>query len=197
MVETMKRRSALASVYVAGRFGASIDAPGTTIQERRNLILVHVDGRADGAESALGLAETLGFTLPKAGHSAAAGDTRVLWMGPGRWLVTAADTEHGALANKIANRIPAAAVNDVSSSRTVLRLYGPRVRDVLAAGCPMDLHPTKWAPAACATTILDHFTVTIDCIDTDSFDVYIARGFAASFYEWLMETAQEFGVRVV
>ena len=190
MVETMKRRSALASVYVAGRFGVDTDVPGTTFQERPNLTLVHVDCGDAVAESALG------FTLPTAGLSKADGNTRALWMGPGRWLIVATDTTYGALADKITSRLPDAAVNDVSSSRTVLRLSGPKVRDVLAAGCPIDLHPTKWTPGACATTIFGHFTVTLDCIDTESFDIYIARGFAMSFYEWLMEAAKEFGVEV-
>ena len=34
-----------------------------------------------------------------------------------------------------------AAVSDQSDSRLVLRLSGPRVRDVLAKGVPLDLHP--------------------------------------------------------
>ncbi len=191
MVETLKRRSALASVYVKGRFGADTNVPGMTVHERTDLTLVHIDGGNDDVKN------PQGFTLPTPGHSAAGTDTRALWMGPGRWLVIANDGAYGALAQKITERIPAAAINDVSSSRTVLRLTGPKVRDVLAAGCPIDLHTAKWTSGVCATTILDHFTVTIDCIDAASFDVYVARGFALSFYEWLMEAGEEFGVEVV
>jgi len=196
VVETLKRRSALTSVYVKGRYGANQDMPGTTVEERGKLTLVHDEYAADDPESALGLADVLGFALPKAGHSAAAANTRALWMGPGRWLVVGKDATYGALAQKIAARLPDAAINDVSSSRTVLRLTGPKVCDVLAAGCPMDLHPTKWAPGACATTIFDHFTVILDCIGANDFDVYVARGFAQSFYECLMEAGEEFGVEV-
>ncbi len=197
MVEIMKRRSALASVYVKGRFGANSDMPGATLEERSSLTFVHIEYAADDAECALGLADVLGFALPKAGHSAGASNTRALWMGPGRWLVISNDTQYGALAQKIAANLPAAAVNDVSSSRTVLRLTGPKVRDVLAAGCPIDLHPNAWQAGKCATTVLDHFTVTIDCIAADTFDVYVPRGFAQSLYEWLMEAGEEFGVEVI
>lgn len=188
MVETLKRRSALARVYVKGRFGADTKVPGITISARADMTLVHVDGADIDTEN------VRRFKLPAAGQSTADGGTRTLWMGPGRWLMTSGD---GALAQKVTAGMPTAAVNDVSSSRTVLRLTGAKVRDVLAAGCPIDLHPTKWTAGMCATTILDHFTVTIDCVDADSFDVYVARGFAQSFFAWLMDAAAEFGVEVV
>jgi len=191
--EPAQRRSALAAVYTVGPFGANGATPGVSIAERRNRSLVHVEYREDDAESALALAGALGFALPTAGHAADKGFTRVIWAGPGRWLVTAPEAAHGVLAAELAEAVTNAAVNDVSSSRTVLRLAGPVVRDLLASGCPLDFDAGVFKPGMAATSVVEHLTVTLDCLNGDTFDVYVARGYAVSFWEWLLETAQEFG----
>lgn len=196
MVDILQRRSALENVYKPGRFGAETATPGLGIAERRGLTLVHVEHRDNDAASPLALSGALGCTLPPAGHSATKGDIRALWLGPSRWLITAPDSRHGALVGSLAAAAPAAAVNDVSSSRTVLRLSGPRVRDVLAAGCPLDLDASIFTPGMAAGSLIDHFTATLDCIDTDTIDVYVARGYAVSFWEWLLEAGSEYGIEV-
>lgn len=196
MVDILQRRSALESVYKPGRFGAAAAKPGIIIAERRGLTLVHVEHRDNDAASPLALSGALGSSLPPAGHSAAKGDVRAIWLGPSRWLVTAPDGKHGALAASLGAAAPDTAINDVSSSRTVLRLSGPNVRDVLAAGCPLDLDAKVFTPGTAAGSLFDHFTVTLDCIDTDIIDVYVARGYAVSFWEALLDAGAEYGVEV-
>ena len=87
MVETLKRRSALASVYVKGRFGADTDVPGMTVHERTDLTLVHIDGGNNDVKN------PQGFKPPNAGQSVEEHSTRSLWMGPNRWLVISNDTQ--------------------------------------------------------------------------------------------------------
>ena len=58
-----------------------------------------------------------------------------------------------------------AAVADQSDSRLVLRLSGPRVRDVLAKGVPLDLHPKVFKPGDVATTLVAYIGVQIDMLD--------------------------------
>ena len=187
MAETRRPRSALEGVLVAGTFGAAEDGIGLTIGERRPLALVHVGVReGDDATRA-----AVGVTLPAlAGQTAVTGETRAIWLAPDRWLLCQAD------ADGIRRAAPAAAVNDVSSGRTVLRLSGPRVRDVLASDCPLDLHPSAFGPGRSAATLIGHFGVVLDCVEADVVDVYVARGFALDFWHWLTETAAEWGYRV-
>lgn len=197
MADILQRRSALESVYEPGRFGAPAAKPGLRITERRGLTLVHVEHRDNDAASPLALSGALGCALPPASHSAGKGDVRAIWLGPSRWLVTAPDSEYGALAASLGAAASEVAVNDVSSSRTVLRLYGPNVRDVLAAGCPLDLDAKIFTPGTAAGSLFAHFTLTLDCIDTDTIDVYVARGYAVSFWEALLEAGAEYGVEVM
>lgn len=190
MVETLKRRSALEGVYHTGRHGLPDGAPGVTLGERRSRALVHIECPDEARAQALGL------SLPGANAAAETSDVRTVWLGPNRWLATAKESAPGALARDLAAKAPDAAVNDVSSSRAVLRLSGPKVRDTLAAGCPLDLDPIAFKAGMAATTVCDHFTVTLDCIDAETFDVYVARGYAVSFWEWLLEAGAEYGVEV-
>ena len=192
MVELAKRRSALDAVYAVGRHGEPDGPAGVSVAERRGLAMAHVECRIGDTAAK----DALGLKLPGHNKTAEHDGVRVLWLGPARWLAVAAETEPGALARMLGERSPTAAVNDASSSRTVLRLSGPNVRDALAAGTPLDIDASVFTPGMAATTVCEHFTVTLDCIDTHTIDVYVARGFAQSWFEWLLEAAAEFGVEV-
>ncbi len=197
MVDTTKSRSALESVYTTGRFGVTNDTPGITIAERRGLTLLHVEHRDDDAESPLEIARAAGFPLPRAGHSSARDQRRILWLGPSRALITDRAAASGTLADAIRNNAPNAALNDVSYSRVVIRLSGHNTRDVLAAGCPLDLDASAFKPGMTATSNIDHFMAILDCVADDTFDVYVARGYGVSFWRWLIEASEEFGGEVL
>ncbi len=56
-------------------------------------------------------------------------------------------------------------MSDQSDARLVLHLSGPRVRDVLAKGVPIDLHPKVFKPGDVATTLIAYIGVQIDMLD--------------------------------
>lgn len=196
MVEHIKRRSAIDGAYTIGPFGAVSDTPGVRIHERRDLTIIHVD-TGDDPTCDENIAAAVGHALPDANRSVDGSGYRIIWAGPGRWLVIGQDEAYGTTASKLSLVAANAAFNDVSSSRAVIRISGNRARDVLAAGCTIDLHPDVFGPGRSATTDIDHVAVTLDCIDRDTFDVYVPRGFALSFWEWLLEAAAEHGGEIV
>ena len=189
MVEALKPRSALDGVYQPGRFGADAETPGLIVTARTGLTLTHVEYAQNDSSTALELAKILGGALPTATNAADVGKVRVIWMGPARRLIVGNVPD-------LAAALPAAAINDISSSRTVLRLSGPKLREVLAAGCPLDLHPGVFKTGCCATSHIGHFTATLDCFDAMTIDVYVARAYGLSFFEWLTEAAEEVGYEV-
>jgi sarcosine oxidase subunit gamma len=85
-------------------------------------------------------------------------------------------------------------VVDLSHARAVLRLEGGAVRDVLAKGCPLDVDGL--ATGDCAATVVGHFNVTLHCVGEGVVDVYVARSFAASFGEWVLNAGAEFGIDI-
>lgn len=196
MIKQATRRSALASVYKTGPFGVEASPPGVTIVERTGLSLVIAECADSDAESISSLGNLLGLDLPSPGQSIEANDRRLIWLAPGRWLNVGKDQTYGETADKLASVSENIAVNDVSSSRTVIRVSGPNVRDILASSCTIDLHPSQFAPGMSATTDLDHVMVIMDCLDADTFDLYLSRAYAVSFWEWLIEASEEYGGKV-
>jgi sarcosine oxidase subunit gamma len=87
-----------------------------------------------------------------------------------------------------------ASVCDQSDGRCVIRISGPSARDVLAKGIPLDLHPRVFGPGQAAVTLAAHIGVHIWQIDDmPTYEIAVFRGFAGSFWHWLMESAAEFG----
>jgi sarcosine oxidase subunit gamma len=195
---TAHKRSALAAAYLPGTYGADT-GPGVIFCERRDLNIVHIAGDSADQAFAHAVKTETGCLLPETANTAAAsGDCAVLWLAPDRWLVVSARHGEGLLAERFRLSLAtgSAAITDVSNGRTVIRMTGAHIRDLLAKGCPVDLHANVFGPGSCAGTSLLAITVLIHAIDDATIDVYVARGLAQSLWEWLSESAAEFGYRV-
>lgn len=202
MPDHAQARSALAGVYRAGRYGAdSSGEAGVTVCERRGLAILHLAGDDGDAAFRRATEEWLGLGLPRAPNTAASsGPWTALWLGPGRWLLVAAgrEAESGEDALRGALGPTPGAVTDIGSGRTVLRIAGRNGADVLAVGCPLDLHPLRFAPGQCAQSAVAGFNVLIHKLDASPLiDVFVARSYAASFWDWLDASAAGFGFQVL
>jgi sarcosine oxidase subunit gamma len=126
-----------------------------------------------------------------------------LWLAPDAWLVTcpAHDVPRLIEALRAALTEVHAAITDVTDGRVAFRVAGPSAREVLAKGCPLDLHPRAFAPGRCAQTLLAKASVLIHLTDDGpqrgpGFDVYVARSFAHYSWLWLEDAGREYGVLV-
>ncbi|UCE30391.1 MAG: sarcosine oxidase subunit gamma [Burkholderiales bacterium] len=125
--------------------------------------------------------QAIGMPLPlAAGDCPSSGDLRVLWAGPDDWFVLGpAGTEH-ALAARL--RTAAAgrhrAVTDVSSGYRVLRVAGPGARDLLAQGCPLDMHPRAFALGRCAGSHFFKASIWVWRTGEDAFELLVRSSFA-------------------
>lgn len=137
------------------------------------------------------LAEALGGALgtrpgKRAGEVVTGEGMSVLTLGPGRFWLT------GERAPALTLDPTLAATVDQSHGRTVLRVEGDVVRDLLAKGCRVDLHPESFACGRCAQTVLGPFAVLLHCTASDTFEIHVARSYTASLRNWLEDAAQEF-----
>ena len=89
-----------------------------------------------------------------------------------------------------------ASVSDQSHGRVILRISGPKARNVLAKGTPVDLHPDVFPVGKSALTQMAHVGVHLTRVGEDAFDLSVFRGFSESFWEWITEQAEEFGYQV-
>ncbi len=89
------------------------------------------------------------------------------WLGPDEWLIVTPDESREAHRARLAPgaRGQHAAFTDVSGGQTALHLHGRHVRDVLAKGCPIDLHPRVFGIGQCAQSHLGKAPVLIGQIE--------------------------------
>jgi sarcosine oxidase subunit gamma len=60
----------------------------------------------------------------------------------------------------------------------------------------IDFYPEAFPPMKVAQSAIHEVGVIVRRLSADSFDLYVYRGFALSFWEWLTEAAAETGYRV-
>ena len=126
---------------------------------------------------------------------ASMGPLRTLWLGPDEFLVTAprglAPDLTGRLHRAVARR--SAAIVDLSASRAILEIAGPRARTLLQKGCGIDLHPRVFGPGHCARTVFAKLPVIIDQLSSaPAYRLFVHRSAARWLAEWLIDAADEF-----
>lgn len=185
-VEPLTRRSPLAGY--ADRFAAApVDVAEEPFHPQWS---VRVD--PDGAAAAT-LEAALGLALPDAGRFSGDADRALVWLGPDEWLLTGAVAPEGS----------GAVVVDVSDQRTTIRLRGTHVREILAKGCALDLHPRTGPTGLAAPTLLAHVPVVLVVLDAGPVDggadapvdvrVLVRSTFARHLAEWLLDAVLEYG----
>ncbi len=193
------RRSPLMNVALPGRHGASRkEGPGVKLGVRHPLSIVTLIARK-GQAPALSreLMRVYGVGCPEAGHSAQGKTITLHWCGHEQWYAVAEGLPEGALSEDLqANLQGLASVSDQSHGRLVLAISGPKARDVLAKGTPVDLHPRAFGPGRSAVTQMAHVGVHLVQVGPDAFELSLFRGFAENFWEWLTEMSAEYGYEV-
>ena len=86
-----------------------------------------------------------------------------------------------------------AAATNVTDALCAISLRGPAVRQVLAKGCAIDLHPSVFTAGMCAQTMLSHAAVTLIAGESDRFTLICRTSFAAYVHDWLMDAGLEYG----
>jgi methylglutamate dehydrogenase subunit D len=191
--------SALAGVATPGRFGKASGEPGVVIRERVGLGLATMAARK-GQAAALkdAIASGYGVELPDGSRVAHGSSVSFIGYGPGQWLAVSESLGSEALARDLAQRLKSlASISDQSGGRTVIRISGPRARDVLAKGLPIDLDPRAFPLGSAATSTISLMGVQLwQTGDTQSYDIALFRSVSQSFWRWLTASAAEFGYEV-
>ena len=183
-----------------GRSGKADGPPGLCVELRNRTGLVAVTARrGQGAALAESVRRLYGLDLPTGPRRAAAGSSALVGIAPGRWLFVQDTDDSTSLAASLAASLGGhAAIVDVSDARSVLRLWGPKLRAVLAKGLPIDLHPDRFGLDAAASSMIALIHVQIwQCGDPPCIEIAVPRSYAGSFAAWQTESAAEFGLLVI
>ena len=125
----------------------------------------------------------------------AAGDGRLVWLGPDEWLLMSTGTAPEALEAEVRQELrPAGGTAvDVSAQRVLVRISGPRARDVLVTGCSVDLHPRVFGRGRGAQTTLGRAGVVLLALGDagDDYAVLVRSSFAGYLATWLLDASLE------
>ena len=198
MLSSAHRVSPLSDVSIQGRFGAEKGEPGVTLSVRHPVSIVTVMVRKGKAKAfSATLKEACGLNTPTPGQSLSGKRAASHWCGADQFYVVAAGMAEGALYLELKESLAGlASCVDQSHGRVIIEIAGPRVRNVLAKGTPVDLHPSVFGPGQCAMTQMAHVGVHLAQVGANAFELSVFRGFSESFWEWLTEQSEEFGYQV-
>ena len=177
---------------------ASVASAGVRLRELP--FLGYLNLRGDPADPGFPgtVKRVLGVELPVEPNTLQQGEgLTVLWLGPDEWLIVAPVDAQTGLQWKLETALAGqhVAVTDVSSGLTRISVAGPRMREVLAKGMTVDLHPRKFLPGQCAQTLMARAGVTV-WLEEGAFQLVVRRSFADYLWRWLEDAAWEVGFAV-
>ncbi|MBS0393287.1 MAG: sarcosine oxidase subunit gamma [Proteobacteria bacterium] len=186
------------SLPAPGRGGRAGAEPGLIVRECAGLALASVLARRGALERAsMAVRTAFGVDLPLAPRAADGRGVTFIWSGPAQWIAefpAPVDVET-VLAAALGD---AAAICDQSHSRLVIDVTGPRVREVLAKGVPVDLHPDAFEVGDVAVTSAHHVGLQLRQLSVaPAYRLSVPRSYAGSFWTWLEHSAAEFGYEVL
>jgi sarcosine oxidase, subunit gamma len=161
---------------------------GVTAGWDQSWSVVNLRGNPDDPEFRAGVARALGADLPVAVCSThLAPDLKIVWVGPDDWFVMSRQRQAAELEAALRAELAGQhfAVTDVSSNYTILNLSGPRVRELLAQGCPLDLHPRVFKTGQSAGSVFFKASIWLwQTEDAPVYEVLVRNSFRG--YVWLM-----------
>jgi heterotetrameric sarcosine oxidase gamma subunit len=168
---------------------------GLMISVRENLTLVSFCA-PKGKRAALiaAVKDAYGVELPATPARVEGKDIAFVWNGPEQWLAVAERGNGRDLERQLKPVLAGlSSVVDLSDARVAVRISGPRARDVLAKGVPIDLHPRAFRPGMVAISHASHMSVILWQLDgAPTYELAVFRSFAASFAHWLQQSAAEY-----
>lgn len=186
--------------HIATSPGARTDAaqPALMAGWPAGLSIVNLRGDPQDSVFCQAASQALGIALPTAACSTANDlHTRIVWAGPDDWFVISANRTPSALCALLREHLQGlhTAVTDVSSGYRVLRLRGSAVREALAQGCPLDLHPRAFKVGQSAGSVFFKASVWLwQTDDAPTFEVLVRRSFSEYVWEMLQRGSRESGL---
>ena len=163
------------------------------LREKAFCDLVNLRGDVNDAAFVGAVESVTGCRLPAKPNTVARGNGYdVLWLGPDEWLVRSLQPQAPVAEDKLVAALQGqfASAVDIGSGWTVLEISGEKVRDVIARGCPLDLHPRILAPGQCAQSHYFKASIVLVPVADDVYEIVVRRSFADYFVRIMLDAAE-------
>jgi sarcosine oxidase, subunit gamma len=138
----------------------------------------------------------LGIVWPHQTGAAVSGHADIICVSPTDWLMISADTDAALLVQRLTTAFAGSSfsASDVSQALLRIQIDGPYLRDLLAKGCSLDLHPPLFPPGRSARTRFAGMPVIVRCTGTSTFELIITQSYADFLLSWLEDAELEFEI---
>jgi sarcosine oxidase subunit gamma len=162
--------------------------------------MIDVRGEAHDDRFMAAMKEVLGFSLPLVPRtSSESGTSAALWLSVDQWLITLPRAEAAAMHGKLAPALKGvhSLIVDMSDARTILRLQGEGVREVLNKGTSVDFTGPDMVKGAVRRLRYAEIAAMVHVVSTnpDIVDLYVFRSYADHAWRYLTTTARQ-GARI-
>jgi len=195
VADSYLRQSPLAQRALDARASDDAGEAALMLAERRFLAKINIRGKA-ASET---VKQAIGVDLPSEPNTVAEGNNLcALWLGPAEWLVVGPTDAEEAIEAALSEALEgkSAAVVDVTEGSSTIRVAGQMARDVIAMGCPLDLHPRVFGPGRCAQSFLSRSPIIIHQVTDEAFDIHIERSQTDYLWTWLETGGAPYGVAI-
>ena len=200
MPDSILRESPLARFRLGARATHASGRAGVIAREHAFLGHLNLRGNARQPRFVGAVSDVLGDGLPIGANTVTdVQGITMYWLGPDEWLIVTPGERRAGIEGELRKVLAGlrVAVTDVSGGQTVLQLHGAHVRDVLAKGCSIDLHPRAFSIGQCAQSHLGKALILIGQIENQPyFELIFRRSFADYLWTWLEGAAAEYGLEV-
>lgn len=168
-----------------------VDGRPCSVAEIPFVDMLNLRGDAGDPRFSKAIFDMTGMVLPTIANTASIDPQRqLLWLGPDEWLLKLRDRQGGSVAAALESSLYGlhSAVVDVGHGSTTLLVQGPASADLLARGCPLDLHPRVFPTGALAQSHVAKASATVLCIYAGiQYELTVRRSFADYLVRWLSE----------
>ena len=167
-------------------------AYGVVFQRRHNsFINLRAEDKIKGR-----LAKPFTLAAPKMPNKMLAnGKRRAIWLGPDESLLLFEAERDEEIHKQITTAFKGThfAATIVTDALTLFELSGPHIRDMLAKGCSLDLHPDYFKPGDAAQSLLSHAAVTLACEDNGHILLICRTSFSDYVESWMKDASIDYG----
>ena len=143
-----------------------------------------------GAAARDAAGRAFGIAFPRDACRAESARTRAaLWLGPDEWLLLSPPGEERSVFAALESSLAGVAHSlvDVTHRQVAISVNGPRARDLLASGCPLDLDPGAYPVGMCTRTLLAKAEVVLWRRSAEEYHLETGRSFSGYVLGWLRE----------
>jgi sarcosine oxidase subunit gamma len=183
--------SPLAGIARLGQRVLSVDGRSCSLGEDPFIEMINLRGSPANAGLSQAVLSAIGLDLPLVPNTAhQTGHRQILWMGPDEWLLKLPRGEGGPVLADLRASLQGThhSLVQVGDGNTTFTLQGDAAADLLARGCPLDLHPRVFSAGMLAQTHIAKAGATLLCLEAGTrFELTVRRSFADYLFRWLCE----------